>query len=180
MTYYKFIALIVILFCLVGYKQAETVKKVNLYQNKITIEVPVSWQVKNNYRRYGDYQIKYSAEMSDKMRMSILTVDIYDSSRMYNTPITVELLDDFKGAQLNSKGKSVKFLESKVIRISDHEVGILTYTFNNANNKLCFGTQLFFRTSADDFYEIEIYSLSKPVVKFKETIKKIIKSIQFN
>lgn len=159
--------------------QVDKFKTVSLFNNEVSIDVPFSWQYKDKYRKYSNYQIKYDAKISHPKSKSFLTIDVYDSSHMYSTPITKELLDSFKDVQLKTKGKSVKFIENEVIKVDGHDVGILRYTFETNKNKTCFGSQLFFRTSVNSFYEIEIYSLSKPASLFKETTEQIIKSLHF-
>lgn len=167
-------------FCFVAWKQSDKVKKISLYQNEVSIEVPTTWKYKEKYRKFSNYQIKYDVKVSHAKTKSVLTVDVYDSSHMYNVPISNELLDRFKEAQYKTKGQSVKFAERKVVKIDNNDVGLLKYTFESAKGKICYGAQLFFRTSVNNFYEIEIYSLGKPPNEFKEITECIIKSINFH
>jgi hypothetical protein len=166
--------------CFVAWKQTDEVKKVSLYQNQFSIEVPVSWQYKEKYRKYSNYQVKYDAKISEVKTKTLLTVDVYDSSHMYNAPINNEMLDSFKEVQFKTKGPSIKFIERKVVKVHNNDLGFLKYTFQGKNEKIHYGGQLFFRTSDNNFYEIEVYSLSMPLEECKEIIEDIIKSIHFH
>ena len=176
-TQYVLISLLAL--CIVAWKQSDKVKRIGLYQDKLSIEVPASWQYKEKYRKYSDYQIKFDASISHKKTKSIITIDVYDSSHMYNQPINNDLLDSFKEVQLKTKGKSVVFLSREVVRIEDKDVGILKFTFET-EGKTCYGIQLFFRISVNDFCEIEVNSLGYPSADFKKIADRIIKSLHFN
>jgi hypothetical protein len=180
MSNLKYVLYTLSIFCFVAWKQSDKVKKISLYQKQVSVEVPTTWQYKEKYRKFSSYQIKYDAKISHVKTKSVLTVDVYDSSHMYNVPISNELLDSFKDVQFKTKGESVKFIERKVVKIDDNDVGILKYTFENTNGKACYGAQLFFRTSVNNFYEIEVYSLGKPPDEFKEITENIINSIRFH
>ncbi len=176
----KYFVYLIIVFSLEGWKQPDKFKKITLYQGQVSIEVPSAWRYKENYRKFSNYQIKYDAKISHAKTRSTLTVVVYDSSHMYNTPINNDLLDSFKEVQYKTRGLSVKFTEREVIKVDNHDVGLLEYTFQATKGRNCYGAQLFFRTSVDNFYEIEVYSLEKSAIEFKGTIDKIIKSLHFN
>jgi hypothetical protein len=124
MIYLKYILFVISIFLFASWKQSDKVKRIGLYKNQASIEVPSIWKYKEKYREYSNYQIKYDIRVSDAKTESVLTVDVYDSSHMYNTPITDELLDSFKEVQFKTKGQSVKFIEREVVKIDNHDVGL--------------------------------------------------------
>jgi hypothetical protein len=180
MSKYKYLLYITIFLGFTSWEQPERFKRINLYQKIVSIEVPQNWKYKEKYRKFSNYQIIYDAKISDEKSKSALTVDVYDSSHMYNTPITNELLASFKDALLKTKGQSLKVKDEGVIKVNKNDVGFLKYTFINSNGKRLYGAQLFFRTSFNNFYEIEVYSLGKSASDFESTAERIIKSLHFN
>jgi hypothetical protein len=96
---------------------------------------------------------------------------------MYRIPIDNGLFDFYKGVLLKTKGTSVKFIDSVIIKVNGCDIGVLKYTFTSSENRHCFGSQIFFRTSIDEFYEMEIYSLGKPVQEFQIISDRIIASL---
>lgn len=155
-------------------------KEICLYEKQVCIKVPDLWKYKQPYRKFAEYNIKFDAVLSDAKTNTVLKIDVYDSSRIYNNPLNDSLFNERKEAQYKTKGKSVNYFVSEVKQVEGNNVGVLKYSFLNASGKKCFGMQLLFRTSDNDFYEMEFFSTGESYDKCQAVGDRIFQSLHFN
>jgi hypothetical protein len=174
----KFSLLIAIGFCFGSWTQMTEFQKVILNNNDIELEVPTNWSFEKDYPIFSDYMTTYSVKISDKNSSSVLTVIVYDSFHMYKTPITNDMLTELQEMQQKTKGASIKSDSKEIIKTNGQDVGVLRYTFLNGQGKMRYGIQMVFRTSFNQFYELDIYSLNTPLKDFKVIANRISNSLR--
>ena len=103
------------------------------------IEVPANWKSQENYLKFSNYQIKYYIEIGDKKNVLTLTAKVYDSSHMYRTPITTDMLTESEGIQTKTKGASIRSESKEIIKINGSVIGLYKYTFLNTKRSKCYG-----------------------------------------
>lgn len=63
-------------FLVCAFTLQDAFKRIALHKNEIQLNVPSTWEVKENYLRYTNHAIVYDVKASDSKGLSMLTLDI--------------------------------------------------------------------------------------------------------
>jgi hypothetical protein len=62
----RLVAYAVVVFCILGWKQTDELKKISFYRDQVSVEVPGRWKYQEKFQKYSSRKIKYDAKICDK------------------------------------------------------------------------------------------------------------------
>lgn len=146
-----------------------------LYNDTISIRLPVSWHV-IELERYGySDEIIYKEFIGDSIKREFMEVQVYRKMEFLT-----RALDDIITTQIEAQkvwNTETKILDHGVEMINGNKVGIIRYTFGMGDNKVYFG-EFMLIVKGEELYKIQLFSMGESVEVFQEKCAKIVSSVK--
>jgi hypothetical protein len=147
-----------------------------LYNDTISIRIPVSWQI-IELKNYNSEELIYNKFIGDSIKLEGLKLEVYGERN-----IRILTLDETVTNEIESQkvmNTETRIIDRDVKMINGNKAGIIRYTFGIGDGKVWFGETILI-VKGNELYKMQLFSRSETVEAFQKKCAKITASVKIN